>query len=267
MAELFQAQVEGMYHLHRADWSSVRAIIEPALELGAKAGAAFETEALRMPAALTALFTGDIAAAQWQAEQMMQSARSLGHKLHETWARIILAERTLRTGRADETAALIEPQLSELEREGDVVNRLNCLALLAGARLQLGDLDGARVVADETQRQLATQPSAALAPYHLHEYVPAVYLEAWARAQSRGLPTDELRAHAHRACAQAARFGRVGQIAQPFLLRHQARLSVLEGKPRRARRLLHKSAAMARDLSRCRTTSSCGARRTTHVRY
>ncbi len=249
VAELFQAQVEGMYHLHRADWPSVRAIIEPALALGTKAGAAFETEALRMPVALMALFTGDIAGAEAQGQQMLQSARALGHRLHETWSRIILAESALRRGCASEALALVEPTIAELEREGDVVNRLNCLALIAGARLQLDDLDGARIVADETQRQLETQPSAALAPYHLHEHVPAVYIEAWARARKEGLAADELGARARRSCTLAARFARVGEIARPYSLRHQARLSLLEGRTRRARRLYDTSAAIARTLS------------------
>jgi len=246
VAEMFQAQVEGMYHFHRGDWPSVRAIIEPALARSTQAGAAFETEALRMTAALTALFTGDREGAEEQARAMLESARSLGHRLHETWARIILAESALRAGRPEEALGLIEPTIAELEREGDVVNRLNCLALIAGARLSLGDVEGALEVADETQRQIAAQPSAALAPYHLHEHVPAVYLEAWARARASGADIDLLAAKAKRACALAVRYARVGGIAMPNTLRHQARLALLEGKTRQARRFADKSAAAAR---------------------
>ncbi|HEY2749533.1 MAG TPA: hypothetical protein VGL86_33165, partial [Polyangia bacterium] len=249
VAELFQAQVEGMYHLHRADWDAVRAIIEPALVRGQKAGAAFETEALRMPAALMALFTGDVAAAEAQAGEMLQSARALGHRLHETWSRIILGEAALRRSSPSEALALVEPTIAELEREGDVVNKLNCLALIAGARLKLDDLDGARIVADETQRQILAQPSAALAPYHLHEHVPSVYLAAWARAREQGVAADELEARARRSCTLAARYARVGVIARPYVLRHQARLGLLQGHARRARRLYEKSAAVARAIS------------------
>jgi serine/threonine protein kinase len=246
VAELFQAQVEGMYHLHRADWAQVRAIVEPALERSTAAGASFETEALRMPAALMALFTGHEADAEAQAGEMRLSANALGHRLHETWGRIILAECALRAGRSDESLALIEPTLAELEREGDVVNRLNCLGLIAGARLQRGDLDGALATADVTQRQIAEQPSAALAPYHLHEHVPAVYLEAWARAKEQGGPTGDLARRAQLACAQAARYARVGEIARPFALRHQARRCALLGKSGGARRLFAESLATAR---------------------
>jgi eukaryotic-like serine/threonine-protein kinase len=241
-AELFQAQVEGMYHLHRADWPSVHAIVEPALARSTSAGAAFETEALRMPAALTALFTGRDAEAQAQAAEMRRSAHALGHRLHETWGRIILAECALRAGRSEESLALVEPTIVELEREGDVVNRLNCLGLIAGARLQLGDLAGALAMAEITQRQIEEQPSAALAPYHLHEHVPAVYLTAW----EQGGGTDEMAKLAQLACDRAARYARVGAIARPFALRHQARRSLLVGKPRRARRLLDESVAIAR---------------------
>ena len=247
--ELFHAQIESMYHLHRADWPAVRAIVEPGLVRGVQAGAAFDTEALRMPDALSALFTGDVAGASSIAQQMMQSARARGHRLHETWARIILGEASLRQRRPDEAVALVEPQLAELEREGDVVNRLNCLALIAGAKLQLGDLDGALVIADETQRQLAAQPSAALAPYHLHEHIPAVYLEAYARAGANGSRAGDYAARAKAACAVAARYARIGKIALPYALRHEARTRLLEGKRRRARRLYDKSAAVAREIS------------------
>ncbi|MCU1277857.1 MAG: Serine/threonine protein kinase, partial [bacterium] len=249
VAELFQAQIEGMYHLHRADWAALHGIVEPALERSASAGAAFETEALRMPAALMALFTGHQDEAEAQAEDMRQSAHALGHRLHETWGRIILAECALRAGRSEESLALVEPTIAELEREGDVVNRLNCLGLVAGAQLQLGLLDRALATAELTQQQIAEQPSAALAPYHLHEHVPAVYLAAWARAQERGLPTDEIARRAELSCAQAVRYARVGAIARPFALRHLARKSLLAGNSRAARRLLDESVALARSHS------------------
>ena len=181
------AQIEAMYHLHRADWPTMRAIVEPGLERSRAAGAAFETEALLMPAALMALFTGDAASAEAHAQQLLQSARALGHKLHENWARIILGEAALRAGRPEETLALVEPAAVELEREGDIVNRLNCLGLIAGARLALGDRGGALVTADAALQQVDAQPSAALASYQLHEHVPAVYLDAWERARADGV--------------------------------------------------------------------------------
>ena len=187
VAELYHAQIEAMYHLHRADWPTMRAIVEPGLERSRAAGAAFETEALLMPAALMALFTGDAASAEAHAQQLLQSARALGHKLHENWARIILGEAALRAGRPEETLALVEPAAVELEREGDIVNRLNCLGLIAGARLALGDRGGALVTADAALQQVDAQPSAALASYQLHEHVPAVYLDAWERARADGV--------------------------------------------------------------------------------
>jgi len=253
VAELFHAQVEGMYHLHRGDWKAVRACVEPALLRGTSAQVAFETEALLMPAALTALFTGDVAEAQQHAAALRQSARALGHRMHETWGCIILAECNLRQGRATEALALVEPSASELERDGDVVNRLNCLGIIAGARLALGDLDGALRIGASVERQLAEQPSAGMAPYHLHEHLPAVRLAAWQRAIDEAPndpnPWDELARAARRAIAAAARYARIAVIARPYVLRHEAHLSLLDSKPDRARRLYEESGDIARSLS------------------
>jgi tetratricopeptide (TPR) repeat protein len=241
-AELFHAQVEGMYHLHRADWPAMRGVVEPALVRAAAGGVAFETEALLMPSALTSLFTGDLATARGLGERLLESARSLGHGMHACWGNIILAECALREGRAKEAVGFIEPTIAQLERDNDVVNLLNCLALLAGARLQLGELDRALATAVETRRQLDARPSAALAPYHLHEHMPAVYLEDYAR----DCDSVEKRERAEAACAQAWRYARVGEIARPFALRHLARLAVINGDGKRARKLYGKSLAAAR---------------------
>jgi len=246
VSELYHAQIEAMYHLHRADWASMRAIVEPGLERSIAAGAAFETEALLMPAALMTLFTGDVAAAEAHAQKLMQSARSMGHGLHETWGRIIAGESALRAGRAGDAIAVVEPAIVALEREGDIVNRLNCLGVVAGAKMRLGDHAGALATADAALAQVDAQPSAALASYQLHEHVPAVYLDAWARARESGLTAGELAARATRACAEAGRYARAVAIARPMALYHQARRAELRGKARRARRLYEKSVSEAR---------------------
>jgi len=246
VSELYHAQIEAMYHLHRADWPAMRAIVEPGLERSRAAGAAFETEALLMPAALMSLFSGDVAAAADQAEKLMQSARALGHGLHESWGRVILGEASLRAGKAAESVAVVEPAIAELEREGDIVNRLNCLGVVAGAKMRLDDHAGALATADAALQQVDAQPSAALASYQLHEHVPAVYLDAWARAKASGLTAGELAARASRACAEAGRYARAVAIARPLALRHHARCAELRGRKRRARRLYEKSLASAR---------------------
>jgi serine/threonine protein kinase len=246
LTEMFQAQVEGMYHLHRADWVAARGVIEPALERCTAAGVAFETEALLLPASLMALFTGDFDAAEGYALRMRQSARTLSHRLHDTWAAILLAECHLRRARPDDAVAEASAPLDELEREGDIVNRLNCLGLIAGARLMQGKLDEALALAAQTEQLVTSHPSAGMGSYHLHEYVPAVRLAAWARALERGERANDLAQQARQSVRRAHRYARIAEIARPFALRHEARRRALLGQAQRARRLLEESAQVAR---------------------
>jgi tetratricopeptide (TPR) repeat protein len=247
-ADLFCAQVKGSYHVHRAEWDAARACLEPALERSLAAGAAFETEAILMTSALLSGFTGDAREAERKATRLRDSAAALGHRMHETWGRIILAECALKRERPDEALALVEPVLGELERDGDVVNRLNCLGLIAGAHLQRGQLDRALDTVAAAHRQIEEVPQAELATYHLHVFAPMVAIAAWQRARTRGLATrSHARAAAH-ACRAAQRYARIAHMARPFALRHEANLHAAAGRIERARKLHAQSAALAHKL-------------------
>jgi serine/threonine protein kinase len=241
--ELFQAQVEGMYRVHRADWETVQARVNPAIERGTAAGAAFGTESLLLPATLASLLTGDLDTAEAQATRMWQSARTNGHGVHQIWSTTLLAEIALRRGRAEETVAQVEPMLTNAPDGGDVVNRLNCVGLLAGAKLRLGDLPGALATARTAEQQIADNPAAALAPFHLHEHVPAVYLAGWEAGDM------SLAAEATQACRRARRYARIADIAKPLALRHEARRLRILGRARRAQALIEESLRLARACS------------------
>jgi serine/threonine protein kinase/tetratricopeptide (TPR) repeat protein len=247
-ADLFCAQVKGSYHVHRAEWDEARACLEPALERSVAAGAAFETEAILMSSALVSSFTGDVADAEKKATRLRDSALSLGHRMHETWGRIILAECALKRVRPDDVFPLIEPLLAELERDGDVVNRLNCLGLIAGAQLARGQLDRALDTVAAAHRQIEEVPQAELATYHLHVFAPEVLLAAWQRARQRGAATRSHERAMARACDAARRYARVAHMAGPFALRHQASFEKMKGRIPRARKLYAQSAALAHEL-------------------
>jgi hypothetical protein len=239
-AELFQAEVESMYHVHRADWPAARALVNPKLERGAAAGAAFGTEALLLPATLASLFSGDLAGAEAHARRMHQSSRANGHRLHEVFSRTLLGEIAWRRAQPEEALRMVEPSVPELERDGDVVNKLNCMGLIAGARLSIDDLPGALAMAGAADKEIAANPGAAMAPFHMHEHVPSVYLTAWERGDA------SLAENAKRACQRAQRYARIAAIARPLALRHEARRSLLLGKIRRARLLLEDSLTLAK---------------------
>jgi hypothetical protein len=247
-ARMEQAQIEGFYHLHRAAFAAAEACLGPALEESAAAGFAFHVEAISVSLSILALFRGDVEGAAARAARLSESAQVLGHHLNHAWGQLVLGSCHLQRGRFGEAVALLSPLQAELEARRDVADRLNAMAILAAARLGLGDVDGALAKAEEARAVAAAAPGANFALYQVHELLPEVHLAALSRALRRGEPAGE---HARQAAAGARAAGRYAwmyETARPFALRHAGRLAALRGERRRAARRLSESVRVAAAL-------------------
>lgn len=229
---------------------------ERALELGeasvvqARAAAAWQEEGVAHTIrAMCHYYPGRFGLAEASYCELLAVARERYNAQHEAWALYGAGECQLQTGRLHEAARSVQQALAVLRNIEDHASRLICHGLLASIHLRLGQLDRAREAVDLAW-PLALRVPVPFVISTLDGYagLAEASLAIWERERGAGVDDAMLGRRARRAVALLGRYARVFPMGQPRYLLAVAELARLQGKPRRAVRILERALQAAEGL-------------------
>jgi len=154
--------------------------------------------------------TGDYAASRAQAVALYESARGRANAQHEAWGVYTQARASLYTGALADAIAGFERAMAMLGPLSDHASTILCGGMLANARARAGDLDRARIAADDTTARIGDKTPPVFTIAEGFVGAAEAYLAIW-----RGTGDDALAEPARVAIANLARLARVFPIAAP----------------------------------------------------
>jgi tetratricopeptide (TPR) repeat protein len=249
VALLQQAQLEGYYYLTRGQWQAARAVLEPAYVQGQHMGIPHEVEGLGIARALVEILTGNYADGRKLLAEVRRTAESLGHVLHEWWARRYEALALLQEGRPREALEMSGPAERGFRERGVITDLVNVLALRAVAHQRLEQPEEALTLARQAQEMAEAHSGAADHSFELHAYVPEILLRGWAAARAADRPdAPDLQRAAVASLKASGRFARIFPIGRPTFLLNRSRAASIAGRTREAQRLLERAQTAAAAL-------------------
>ena len=220
--QLYHAAVEAYFWSMQLDWDHALEVLEAALARGRAVGASFRTEGLLTVRAMVQSQRGEVPLCIASARELVASARTWGHWLHEAQGELLLGLALVQNAELHESREALTVAARMLHKPHLAVQRANCHAGLAQICLLSGDLDGAlreAAMVEELVPRLAPTNTVAVA---IHRYLPVVRLAALERARRQCDPTEALDRQTMAAVEAAARYARHMPSARPSALRQQA---------------------------------------------
>src|SRR5262249_1431579 len=145
---------------------------------------------------------------------------------HATWAMFAQARSLIALERYEDAAPLLEDARRALQEKPELDSEIICLGLLALARLKLGEIEGARRLADETLQRIERSRPIGFSTVDGYDAAAEVFL-------SLGR-SDEAR----RAAAALQRLARLFPMAAPAAQLRAGEVAIGEGHRFRGRRAL-----------------------------
>lgn len=242
----FALCLESMYGLTFGDWERARASAARAVEIQRIVGDRQELEIALTLRAQPDFYTARFAETLPTFAEVRASARERANVQHDAWGAFARARSLIPLGRLDEAESLLIESLCLLRSVADRPSEILCHGLLAQARRLRGDLDGARVEADEVLALARGVQPTVYSEAHGYEGAAEVYLDLWAREMyAGGRNVDTFARRAHEALGLLRTFARVFPLGAPAALRCAGRVQHNAGRQRIARALFMRSARLA----------------------
>ncbi len=244
----FALAVEAVYHIGFGRYAEAERCLHQALPL-CESGPSSQNDPQMAELALTTLghvefYTGRFADALGHYQTLLTSARARDIKQHGIWARFAQARSLLALGRLDEAAPLLEDARRALTERPELDSEIICLGLLSLVRLQQGELQFARKLADETLGRIERSRPIGFSTVDGYDAAAEVYL-------SLGVIDP-----ARRTTAALRSLARLFPMAAPAAHFRAGQVALAAGSSARARKSLGKSLELAlklgmpRDISR-----------------
>jgi tetratricopeptide (TPR) repeat protein len=206
--------VSGYYYTGLGWWDRSGKEITQALEIYQRLGDLRRQGEATSVRSYTAYFKGEFEDGSNSYVGLYEAARKRDDAQQQAWALDGQAMHLLRMGRTDQALALLKVAEPLFETINDRVEEFQHHGLHALAHLRRGELDQARLHADQAEKMISqSRPSA---PYAIDGYstVVEVYLSTWESA-SRPEEHKEAKRMARRALGHLRDFARVFPVGRP----------------------------------------------------
>ena len=234
---LWHASIETIFRFYRdADWAGIRRVAGPALAEAEANNLVYDRQPIDYAVALAAFEEGDVAAAASQFERIVARAAALGHQQYVMAAQGALLLCELYRGRHAHVVATAGRVAEQLRDPKTAIARFVALAVLASARLRLGDATGARGAVAEAFALLDAGVQVEGRPLGVRCLAELVEV---------ALSLDGERPRAADACHRLLRAARRRPHLEPLALLQRARLEQFARQHQRAARTLRDALAAA----------------------
>jgi hypothetical protein len=246
----FAALMEALYHVGFGDWDEVERLNRRALAELRDAGDPTNAEHHMTCLANMECYVGRFDESARHFVQIETAARARRNWQHVAWGLYAACKGMIAQGRFAESLPRLDEAKQLLDQLSDAASQIICHGLYALIHVRSGDDRLARQYADETTARMRRSRAVVYSTIFGYVGTAETYCELLDRARRAGTPAEvaELTALARRACADLRRFSLLFPFAGPAALRYRGQLHALEGEPRRARRALARSVALARKL-------------------
>ncbi|MBX3272238.1 MAG: AAA family ATPase [Sandaracinaceae bacterium] len=241
---VFIGYAHAVYQLGNGAWDVARASIDEARRLAHEVHDLQELEVVETAAANLEYLTGELRASGERFERVYQSGRRRANLQHEAWGLYGAGRSWILLGEIERGRACVERALALYREVPEPISELICHGLLAQVHLAAGDLEAAVAAADETTRRIREAPPAVFS--ELSGYIAAGRVRLVVARRAKGGPEwPAARAAALAAVKDFGRYSFVFPIGKPYELLAAGELAAIEGREKRARKVLGEAVALA----------------------